>query len=81
MKFSDRVSTFRIGHHSTSDDSSAYRSTDEINYWARTDDPISRFRRYLLDERKCWTQEEDTALGKECRKLVRCPDPVAGKER
>ncbi|NXE31012.1 ODBA dehydrogenase, partial [Ardeotis kori] len=23
----------RIGHHSTSDDSSAYRSVDEVNYW------------------------------------------------
>ncbi|KAI4042884.1 branched chain keto acid dehydrogenase E1 subunit alpha, partial [Homo sapiens] len=25
--------TYRIGHHSTSDDSSAYRSVDEVNYW------------------------------------------------
>ena len=25
--------TYRIGHHSTSDDSSAYRSVDEIKYW------------------------------------------------
>lgn len=25
--------TYRIGHHSTSDDSTAYRSVDEVKYW------------------------------------------------
>ena len=25
--------TYRVGHHSTSDDSSAYRSLQEVNYW------------------------------------------------
>lgn len=35
---------FRQGHHSTSDDSSRYRSVDEVNMWKNTDHPISRFR-------------------------------------
>ena len=33
---------FRIGHHSTSDDSSAYRSVDEVRYWDQKDHPINR---------------------------------------
>ena len=40
--------TYRIGHHSTSDDSSAYRSVDEVKFWDATDHPISRFRQYML---------------------------------
>ena len=32
----------RIGHHSTSDDSSAYRSVDEVRYWDQRDHPITR---------------------------------------
>uniref|UniRef100_A0A9J8B8V9 2-oxoisovalerate dehydrogenase subunit alpha n=1 Tax=Cyprinus carpio carpio TaxID=630221 RepID=A0A9J8B8V9_CYPCA len=39
--------TYRIGHHSTSDDSSAYRSVDEVNYWDKQDHPISRLRHYM----------------------------------
>lgn len=39
--------TYRIGHHSTSDDSSAYRSKQEVADWQRTDSPITRFRKYL----------------------------------
>lgn len=27
--------TYRLGHHSTSDDSTAYRSVDEMNSWER----------------------------------------------
>ncbi len=34
--------TYRIGHHSTSDDSSAYRSVDEVKQWDQKDHPITR---------------------------------------
>ena len=34
----------RIGHHSTSDDSSVYRSLKEVNYWDKEDHPIGRLR-------------------------------------
>lgn len=39
--------TYRLGHHSTSDDSSAYRSMKEVQEWNEKDFPILRFRRYL----------------------------------
>lgn len=48
--------TYRIGHHSTSDDSSAYRSVDEVQNWNKNDHPISRLRKYM--ERKGWWNEE-----------------------
>ncbi|XP_078034965.1 branched chain keto acid dehydrogenase E1 subunit alpha [Augochlora pura] len=38
--------TYRIGHHSTSDDSSAYRSINEITWW-KCNLPIARFQSYL----------------------------------
>ena len=36
--------THRVGHHSTSDDSSAYRSMSEVKYWKDVDSPINRLR-------------------------------------
>jgi len=35
---------YRVGHHSTSDDSSAYRSAHELQYWKEVDSPINRLR-------------------------------------
>lgn len=50
----------RMGHHSTSDDSIAYRSKDEIDSWSKQL-PIDTFRQYLecLD---IWNQEEELKL-------------------
>ncbi|CAH1264193.1 BCKDHA [Branchiostoma lanceolatum] len=42
--------TYRIGHHSTSDDSTAYRSVDEVNYWDKQDHPIGRLRHYMVSQ-------------------------------
>merc|ERR1712076_205003 len=36
-----RGPTYGIGHHSTSDDSSAYRSVDEVRYWDQKGHPIA----------------------------------------
>lgn len=47
--------TYRVGHHSTSDDSSAYRSLEEVQEWTEQDYPITRFRKYL--ERNGWWDE------------------------
>jgi 2-oxoisovalerate dehydrogenase E1 component alpha subunit len=38
--------TYRVGHHSTSDDSTRYRSVDEIKE-ARKSDPIARVKSFL----------------------------------
>ncbi|RKP11646.1 thiamine diphosphate-binding protein [Piptocephalis cylindrospora] len=61
--------TYRIGHHSTSDDSSAYRSKEEVEDWRRKDDPMTRLRRFL-ESRDWWNAEEETALRDETRKAV-----------
>ncbi|XP_014117914.1 PREDICTED: 2-oxoisovalerate dehydrogenase subunit alpha, mitochondrial [Pseudopodoces humilis] len=61
--------TYRIGHHSTSDDSSAYRSVDEVNYWDKQDHPISRLRHYMA-RRGWWDEEEEKAWRKSSRKMV-----------
>ncbi|XP_063381937.1 2-oxoisovalerate dehydrogenase subunit alpha, mitochondrial [Cydia fagiglandana] len=60
---------YRVGHHSTSDDSSAYRSLEEIDKWNKDESPISKFRAYL--ERKgLWDEEADKAFQKEARSTV-----------
>ncbi|XP_020834119.1 2-oxoisovalerate dehydrogenase subunit alpha, mitochondrial isoform X2 [Phascolarctos cinereus] len=61
--------TYRIGHHSTSDDSSAYRSVDEVNYWDKQDHPISRLRHYMLS-RGWWDEEQEKGWRKQSRKKV-----------
>merc|ERR1719187_1671957 len=61
--------TYRIGHHSTSDDSSAYRSVDEVSYWDKEDHPIGRLRNYML-HKKWWNEEQEKAWMKDSRKLV-----------
>ena len=36
-----------MGHHSTSDDSFAYRARAEVDDWVKVDNPLTRFRAYL----------------------------------
>ncbi|XP_061453995.1 2-oxoisovalerate dehydrogenase subunit alpha, mitochondrial isoform X2 [Rhineura floridana] len=61
--------TYRIGHHSTSDDSSAYRSVDEVNYWDKQDHPISRLRHYMVG-RGWWDEDQEKTWRKKSRKKV-----------
>ncbi|KHN78550.1 2-oxoisovalerate dehydrogenase subunit alpha, mitochondrial [Toxocara canis] len=61
--------TYRIGHHSTSDDSTAYRSADEVNAWNAKENPITRFRTYLIDK-GWWADEEEAEWKKGVRKEV-----------
>lgn len=59
--------TYRVGQHSTSDDSSAYRPAGEMEAWSASGVlPIARLRNYLTAE-GWWTEEEDNALRKEAR--------------
>lgn len=53
--------TYRIGHHSTSDDSIAYRSIDEVNRWDKHDHPITRMRKFLTNE-GLWKDEDEKKL-------------------
>lgn len=48
--------TYRVGHHSTSDDSTKYRPIDEIKHWKMAKNPIARFRQWI--EKNGWWDEE-----------------------
>ncbi|VDK68602.1 unnamed protein product [Onchocerca ochengi] len=61
--------TYRLGHHSTSDDSSAYRHSEEVNTWHQKDNPIVRFR-IILENKGWWSNEEDITYQKNIRKEV-----------
>ncbi|XP_025074190.1 2-oxoisovalerate dehydrogenase subunit alpha, mitochondrial [Pogonomyrmex barbatus] len=52
--------TYRLGHHSTSDDSTAYRSTDEIAQW-NIHTPLAKFRLYL-ESLGLWCQKREQEL-------------------
>ncbi|GFN97149.1 2-oxoisovalerate dehydrogenase subunit alpha, mitochondrial [Plakobranchus ocellatus] len=61
--------TYRIGHHSTSDDSSAYRSVDEVSYRDQLDNPITRFRHYMI-RRGVWDEDKEKQWKLDARKMV-----------
>ncbi|CAH0753096.1 unnamed protein product [Diatraea saccharalis] len=60
---------YRVGHHSTSDDSTAYRPAEEIHKWNSEESPIRKFRQYL-EQKGYWDVESDEALFKEARNRV-----------
>eukprot|EP01101_Sappina_pedata_P004153 TRINITY_DN1717_c0_g1_i1.p1 TRINITY_DN1717_c0_g1~~TRINITY_DN1717_c0_g1_i1.p1 ORF type:complete len:421 (+),score=188.65 TRINITY_DN1717_c0_g1_i1:34-1296(+) len=45
--------TYRVGHHSTSDDSTRYRTSNEVEFWKKRDNPLTRLRLYM-EERNWW---------------------------
>lgn len=53
--------TYRVGHHSTSDDSFAYRPRQEVENRKRLDNPLARFRMFL-EARGWWSAEEEDAF-------------------
>lgn len=61
--------TYREGHHSTSDDSTRYRSVDEIKAWRAKANPIARLNKYLV-RRGWWSSEQEDQLVKAERKAV-----------
>lgn len=61
--------TYRIGHHSTSDDSSAYRSVDEVRVWHQRDHPINRTRKYM-EHNNWWNEEMEKSWKEEAKRQV-----------
>ncbi|KAF5340773.1 hypothetical protein D9611_007507 [Ephemerocybe angulata] len=61
--------TYRVGHHSTSDDSYAYRSRGEVEERKRVDDPSGRFRRFL-EARGWWGEEREKEARERAKKGV-----------
>lgn len=62
--------TYRIGHHSTSDDSTRYRTVDEVAFWKEKNNPITRLGNYIT-QKGWWDEASDKALMLECRQSVR----------
>lgn len=61
--------TYRLGHHSTSDDSSAYRSVDEAAYWDKQDTPIARLRYFMLRQ-GWWDENKEKEWKMESKQMV-----------
>ncbi|KAL9604682.1 MAG: hypothetical protein Q9219_000402 [cf. Caloplaca sp. 3 TL-2023] len=61
--------SYRVSHHSTSDDSFAYRARVEVEDWKRRDNPITRLRKWM--ERKgLWDEEREREARSRIRKEV-----------
>jgi 2-oxoisovalerate dehydrogenase E1 component alpha subunit len=61
--------TYRESHHSTSDDSTRYRSTEEIADWRSRSNPVKRLRAYL-EKKGWWDAQKESSLQAEERKAV-----------
>jgi len=61
--------SYRVSHHSTSDDSFAYRAKVEVEEWKRRDNPIVRLRKWM--ERKgLWNEEMEKEERAKIRRQV-----------
>ena len=67
--------SYRSGHHSTSDDSSRYRTADEIRSW-KVRDPVVRFQSWMTHQ-GWWDEDREQALRQAARREVR----KEGKEK
>ncbi|MCO6440920.1 MAG: pyruvate dehydrogenase (acetyl-transferring) E1 component subunit alpha [Nitrococcus mobilis] len=76
--------TYRMGDHTTADDSRRYRNAEEVEAWRRRD-PLDRLRGYLLQS-GVWSEADEEALQVECQEeadqaaqiyLERPPQPPA----
>ncbi|KAH6800062.1 thiamine diphosphate-binding fold superfamily protein [Perilla frutescens var. hirtella] len=70
--------TYRVGHHSTSDDSTKYRSLSEIEHWRTVRNPMTRFRNWAQTN-GWWSDEEEIELRSSIRKQVLNAIQVAEK--
>ena len=60
--------TYRLGDHTTADDASRYRSTEEVQeHWK--EEPIARLRTYLVS-RMSWNKAEEEKIASECEARV-----------
>ncbi|EXB40956.1 2-oxoisovalerate dehydrogenase subunit alpha [Morus notabilis] len=61
--------TYRVGHHSTSDDSTKYRPVEEIEWWRLARDPLTRFRKWI-ESSGWWNGEHESELRNSVRKQM-----------
>jgi pyruvate dehydrogenase E1 component alpha subunit len=60
--------TYRMGHHTTSDDATKYRDPAEVADWEKRD-PIARFRTYL-EKKGLWDEDAERAVSENAAALV-----------
>ncbi len=72
--------SYRVSHHSTSDDSFAYRARVEVEDWKRRDNPITRFRKYLENE-GLWNDEKESEARIRLKKEIMKAFQQAEKEK
>jgi len=61
--------SYRVSHHSTSDDSFAYRKKTEVEDWKRMDNPLTRMRKWL-ENKGWWSEAHETEFRTSIRKDV-----------
>ncbi|KAL1982405.1 hypothetical protein VTN96DRAFT_1375 [Rasamsonia emersonii] len=61
--------SYRVSHHSTSDDSFAYRARVEVEDWKRRDNPIIRLRKWL-ENKGLWNDELEQQTRNELRAAI-----------
>ncbi|KAL5571794.1 hypothetical protein UlMin_021391 [Ulmus minor] len=63
------VLSYRVGHHSTSDDSTKYRAVDEIESWKMGRNPLSIFRKWI-ERNGWWSDKDESELRSSLKKQV-----------
>lgn len=61
--------TYRVSHHSTSDDSFAYRARVEVEDWKRRDNPITRLRKWM-EAKGIWDETKEKEARDSLRKEI-----------
>lgn len=72
--------SYRVSHHSTSDDSFAYRAKIEVEDWKRRDNPITRLRKWM-EHQGLWDEEKEKDERSQIRKDVLTAFAEAEKEK
>ncbi|KAL2513078.1 2-oxoisovalerate dehydrogenase subunit alpha 1 [Abeliophyllum distichum] len=70
--------SYRVGHHSTSDDSTKYRPINEIEYWKTARNPLARFQKWV-HKNGWWTDDDESELRGSIRKQLLTAIQVAEK--
>jgi 2-oxoisovalerate dehydrogenase E1 component alpha subunit len=72
--------SYRISHHSTSDDSFAYRSLDEVHPWKSRSNPIALLKRWL-EQKSLWNDDLEKEIRAQIRRDILSELKSAEKEK
>jgi 2-oxoisovalerate dehydrogenase E1 component alpha subunit len=77
--------TYRVGHHSTSDDATRYRTAAEVEKWSGSNNPIKRLRAHLTSkglwddakEKQIWAEAKAGVLAAVKKAEAEVKPPIA----